>query len=1340
MTSQISKLNVLFLLLLVTVTVILSCAKPVLAETLYIGVENCADSERCLSQDREYEIVPCCSLEYVSKSFKERCSNLTIIISIHILKLNSLVSFGSCNNISIIGSRKDGPNIIICEENQKLSAFENDSNRDIRATPNFHIFSAFNKRLDKIDRFNMNALQSMIPATDSPGFLFRETHGLVVRNLKITGCGPVKSGQDNKMCNSSFLLVNCSNVQISNTHFENNTFTSVYFINMNGYVMLESVLFVKNQQSVSQKEYIGATFPSGLLVHFENSTDTSVCFFITNCTFDTNHAPEYFAFVPKLKTVLEDWMPFGLGGALGLIFMNRVHGINVEITDSRFLNNRGVWGAGLCIQFQQHSYNNSVSVMSSVFRNNNGTMAGGGVNVRFGRIVRADDITTVNSVSFQNSKFENNTGRYGGGVLVFASASDIKTQPGCMVRFVGCQWLNNFGRYSPAVDISPFRFDEKSSGFLPIPTFTDCTFAHNRIVPVNKKHTIYINSGVFVVTHFEVQFGGNVKFLNNSLTALYITWGRAVFNTGSSVLFINNTGIRGGAVIMYGFSILGLGDNSTFKFIGNHAKSVGGGIYYESTEQREYFEGRRCFLEYMGTTEEVPKRNLMFVFQNNTADESGSSIYSASFYACFFRYYGKLTGTNRSITDFFEKIGYFEFNGKTELDDTLFGTYGMLFSSKKETLLAMPGKRVKLGVHLLDEFNKTLANNYVIKIDGNSSLKLKSIYTSKGSIIVMGPPGRTATLTVSTQHPIRSVHCQLKVSVISCSPGFFYNETSDTCTCSADNPQQSYSAINKCDYSKFRAYIDHGYWAGYYHDDSYNASNLYTALCPMQFCSNSSLQTSKLMPSNSSRLTHFMCHRRTGVLCGFCTDGLSVYFHSREYHCGNETLCSYGLIFYFASELLPVVILFSVIIFSNLSFTSGNVNGFILFSQCLDIIAINFKDYQFESFHELPLHFKIQRYLQHTYEAFYDILNLDFFRFKTISFCIFKTRGVMPVLAIKYATTVFAFLLVVCLIALLNSDTCGRIWRRCNRCDVVNASYIHGISAFLVLCYAQCTRITFFILTWANLTGNSEANPQSVAVTYYGGLHYFGKEHIPYALPALLCLCTIVVLPPLLLISYPLVLQFLGRCGLGEHRVVVLTLRMSQVHRLVPMLDSFQASFKDNMRCFAGLYFLYRVALLAVYSFWRSSTVYYALSEFLLISFLGIHAVAQPYARHMHNVIDGLLFANLAVINGLSAFSVVALQDKQLRGKWHNKPPLYIGYAQLTLIYLPMIIALGVLIKNCCVDRCKRGHCAKRRGIDDPPVTPEEERSLIHAEGERVSIIDSSLTPDIPVSIDCNTY
>ena len=54
-----------------------------------------------------------------------------------------------------------------------------------------------------------------------------------------------------------------------------------------------------------------------------------------------------------------------------------------------------------------------------------------------------------------------------------------------------------------------------------------------------------------------------------------------------------------------------------------------------------------------------------------------------------------------------------------------------------------------------------------------------------------------------------------------------------------------------------------------------------------------------------------------------------------------SSLCNYGILFYFLSELLPLTLLFITILVMNISFTSGAVNGFILFAQVIDLLYID---------------------------------------------------------------------------------------------------------------------------------------------------------------------------------------------------------------------------------------------------------------------------------------------------------------------------------------------------------------------------------------------------------------
>ena len=138
-----------------------------------------------------------------------------------------------------------------------------------------------------------------------------------------------------------------------------------------------------------------------------------------------------------------------------------------------------------------------------------------------------------------------------------------------------------------------------------------------------------------------------------------------------------------------------------------------------------------------------------------------------------------------------------------------------------------------------------------------------------------------------------------------------------------------------------------------------------------------------------------------------------------------------------------------------------------------------------------------------------------------------------------------------------------------------------------------------------------------IPVTYYGGLPYFGNEHLPYAIPAIIFTIILVCLPPFFLILYPSSFHLLELCGLSEHRYVNMVSHLLSLSRFVPLLDVFQSSYKDKMRFIAGFYFLYRV--LAFLTYMYSETVPQVLLPVLI---LGIHSILQPYKSWQHNVIE----------------------------------------------------------------------------------------------------------------------
>ena len=335
------------------------------------------------------------------------------------------------------------------------------------------------------------------------------------------------------------------------------------------------------------------------------------------------------------------------------------------------------------------------------------------------------------------------------------------------------------------------------------------------------------------------------------------------------------------------------------------------------------------------------------------------------------------------------------------------------------------------------------------------------------------------------------------------------------------------------------------------------------------------------------------------------------------------------------------------------------MNGFVFFSQVIDVFS---QDLLFSQSYDDT---KVLYILQAGSKLIYGIFNIEFF--SVFPFCLWEGATILDALAFKYITTTFALLLVTTIVVMMNYSSIKRCswmckakgWRK-------DSSVTHGISTFLTICYGQYTRVSFFILTKTYLQGRSGVKP--IPVTYYGGLPYLSNAHLLYAIPAIVCTALLVVLPPFLLLLYPLILHLLSLCGLSEHPVVNKTLQLLHINHLMPLFDSFQSCYKDKLRFFAGLYFLYRVAAFLAYM--HSETVP---PVFLAVLILGIHSVLQPYKSWKYNAIDGLIFLDIAIINSITEMIKISLITES------NNNILQLKLVQLAFIYMPIISLLLIL-------------------------------------------------------------
>ena len=497
---------------------------------VYVNPIKGANDQACLTSTSPVAITPCQSLKYVSQALGRDCSNLTIRLKTPEHKLDRLISFENCSHLSIVGYDTHGSfTNVTCKSAGLLNG-------------------------EQCSKNNCNRSNDSVSGSHGAGLRFTNVDNLCLSNLQLTECGT----EIEQKFNATLQLHVCSNIVLEQVHFERSLGTAVAFFNTFGNVAIQEVSIFNNQLKRGEKVQ-GLSYAGGLHIQFTSqSFDPSMAattYTISNCTFYNNSAP-FEEFDPRIASSLDNWLGFGLGGGIGLVFMNRSSGISVSIKNCNFTNNSAPFGAGISVFFQGDTVNNRVSIVDSNFHSNVAGISGGGANVGLGKLHYFHDNQTRGNcgVSFERTVFERNTARYGGGMSVHALHSEFKTKPGELIHFKNCSWLGNFGMYSPAVDVSPFRFDQLNKGLLPIPKFTDCSFIKNILKYRTKKSTTFPYSGVFVVSLFIVHFSGTINFEENKYSAFYMTSGRAIFESGTHVCFHGNIGIKGAAIALYGFS------------------------------------------------------------------------------------------------------------------------------------------------------------------------------------------------------------------------------------------------------------------------------------------------------------------------------------------------------------------------------------------------------------------------------------------------------------------------------------------------------------------------------------------------------------------------------------------------------------------------------------------------------------------------------------------------------------------------------------------------------------------------------------------------------------------
>ena len=1171
----------------------------------------------------------------------------------------------------------------------------------------------------------------MIRCSAESGLKFVRVTSLRISGIQIENCGAFADSTTRfnqtsmAIFRAAVYVLNSTNISIESSAFVNNRGVGLVLFDVNGHVSVQDSNFTNNFVPEDEKMiynggggiYIEHTYCTPGLVHCDFQTNpysNDSLYAISRCNFISNHAttpPEQSSseFVHQLETESKH---FGSGGGLQIILKGISSGNKFIISSCTFENNSAEFGGGVNVNIFQDYIRDEFHFESCNMLNNNAHFGGGAISV--GLLFYETHSIFYSLVSFRHANFTRNSAQSGAGVYFFSSRIKSSEINATRILFSDCKWYQNHGTLGAALILAPDAFVTLTDGYLPVPEFSNCLFESNKIIPIYEENNVLKPAvGVLFSSTFTMNFHSSIIFVGNNGTAISITAGSINILKDASVEFKNNTGVRGGALALLEYASVRIYSGSKISFISNYASELGGAIYASAQDELDFLFSRSCFLHYEDVTVPAKLWNVSVKFENNSAgslssidvEDSrsisplsepgdiehawGSSIFSVTILPCIRALNTKIFTVDRFLNNTLlrEHGGSLTFNEScsNSLCHPSIATAPAAIQISPDqldpngVLRLSPGENRNISLIARDDLSNIVPAVVTASVFPSdvATVDSASLYITDSMVQINGKMHSTFTLTLHTIGR-RQISTHVQALFIDCPPGFVYQAQKWKCVCSATTQTQQYLGITRCDAESFRSLLSKRYWAGCNTSDS-----LLTAVCPGGYCRyyNHHDDVSNpffILPHSCQKLEEYLCgpRQRKGRLCGECANNYTVFFHSAEYSCKECKYDYLGWLFYILSELLPVTLVFLAVMLLNVHLTAGLWNSIILYAQIIDFIGTRSLQSS-----ELPRGLST---LSSFYRLIYGSFNLDFFKFEdTLSFCLWDGATVMDVLVFRYLTAAYAILLLLILLLSFKSpcwSKCQSAWERgqaamgrSHHKDLV----IHGISAFLVLSYAFCVKVSFQLLIAVQLYGQGHT-PAKRVVMLSGNIEYLSVDHLPYAIPAIFILI-LTTLPPIILIGYPNGLQaissFIGEsrmekfndyscCNKPACRIIQMAFRIS---RFKPLFDSFQGCFKDRYRFFAGMFFLYRFIISLVSAVTTDVLAFYATLEILSVFMLAIHAFAQPYQRQLYNYLDTFMFANLAVVNALYLYN-----DYNSSASRETKTIIASSF-QLIFIYLPLI-------------------------------------------------------------------
>ena len=971
---------------------------------------------------------------------------------------------------------------------------------------------------------------------------------------------------------------------------------------------------------------------------------------------------------------------FGRGGGLSLFFSANATGNNIFVTHCLFEHNQALWGGGMLASFRDTAIGNQLIIAHTTFEGNKvflgSDTSGGGL--RLGHYVFGRGITNStsgNNVTLVGCQFYNNTASSGGGLSFSPSPQEAAREFLISVVLIDCVFENNTAKLGLAVHL--LRFGLIVDGSIPPIHIANISITNNTIISTNRKQAYEEGGGAMYMNGVRVKFQGDVTFSYNSGSALLIVQSVADFQN-CTVVFTRNRGLKGGALLLLGDSSFVVNQSTEMLFVGNVALWKGGAIYNQYVDRNNVAQVPHCFVRHQDPYLTPENWNASFFFINNSDHEGPTAIHSTSLLPCSWAG-GSTIGT---VDDVFCWRGwsYNLHRNESHCKHHISSSPGKIEFTPN--ISAFPGREKYLPINISDDLNQSMQIGFhAFSLNPEIAKVRKAFeYIAGNTLQFTGIGGMPFTLELDSTSQ-RTWHMEMTITIRDCPPGFAstQNGSESVCNCTGGY-NDAFSGTLLCDNVAFNASLSGGHWMG-----KVNKSNdtVLVGDCPPKFCYEGVKRKYIPLPDDWGKLDSHICRaqNRTGILCGKCLSGHgpAVNPTSSGFYCvpcQNINVAAH-VTYYILSVYVPLSLLFLAIIVFNIKLTSGPANAFILYSQVIS------STFDLNADGQIPLDLSIDHssHLLRAYQFPYGIFNLRFFEQFMKPLCFSDHLNTLDVLAFDYLVGLFPLVMILLVILYVKIKGCLKghcgipRWKPRSKLSKYLPRYgeyiIPAFASFLLLSYSKFSLTSSYIISERSLideNGNSEESR-----VYYAG-QYSSQNSLykyKYFLPAIIILVVFCVIPPILLLEYPL--KWFEK---AISKVYCLR-RHYPMTKVQIFLDAFQGCYRNRMRFFAGLYFIFRLIIDLSYTLSDNWIAHYVLQEVACIVFIILLAICRPYTQEyrIFNYVDILIFANLATINMLSLYlyTLPRINPQQ-------SPSLALFVIQYILVFLPLLYMIIYLV------------------------------------------------------------